>query len=51
MSDAKAEELKYEIERFINQWDGTAIGQSIKNMYENGTALETICEEAGIDTE
>ncbi len=41
--------LNYEIERFINQYDGTAIGQSVKNMYENGTSYESICEVIDID--
>lgn len=41
--------LNAEIERFIDQWDGTAIGQSVKNMYENGTDYESICEMMDID--
>ena len=36
------------IERFIEVYDGTATGESVKNMLENGTALEYICEYAGI---
>lgn len=41
--------LNYEIEKFIEQMDGTYIGQSVKNMYENGTMYETICEAIGLD--
>lgn len=39
------------IERFIEIYDGTAIGESVKNMLENGTDLEYICEYAGIEYE
>lgn len=42
--DRSNERLNYEIEKFIAQWDGTAIGQDIKNMYENGTSYESICD-------
>ena len=37
------------MERFIEMDDGTAIGQAVKNMLNNGTDLEHICEYAGID--
>ena len=37
------------IERYIDIWWGTAIGQSVKNMYENGTDYESICEVMQID--
>ncbi len=40
---------RYNIESFINQYEGTAIGQSVKNMYENGTDLQSICEYADIE--
>lgn len=43
--------LNEKIESFIDQWDGTAIGQSVKNMYENGTDYESICEMMDIDYE
>lgn len=43
--------LNEEIERTISQWDGTIFGYSLKNMYENGTDYETICEQLGIDYE
>ncbi len=36
------------IERFIDIWDGTAIGMEAKNMYENGTSYETICEKINL---
>ncbi len=39
------------IENFIDQYDGTAIGQEVKNMLDNGTDLETICEYADIPYE
>ena len=38
-----------EIEKFIRMYEGTAIGQSVKNMYENGTSLEEICNYIGED--
>lgn len=43
--------LNFEIERFIEQWYGTYKGQSVLNMYENGTSYESICEEIGLDYE
>lgn len=33
----------------LGQWDGTIFGASLKNMYENGTSYEGICEYADID--
>ena len=41
--------LNVEIERHISIWDGTIHGQCIKNMWENGTDYESICEACGID--
>lgn len=35
------------IERFIGAYDGTSIGQDIRNMYENGTSYEVICDYLG----
>lgn len=43
--------LNEAIERMIQIWDGTIHGQTIKNMYENGTDYESICDVAGIDYE
>lgn len=43
--------LNDEIENKISQWHGTAFGVSLKNMYENGTSYEGICDYAGIDYE
>ena len=43
--------LNCEIERFINQWEGTSIGQDVKNMYENGTSYEYICDKMEINYE
>lgn len=39
------------IERFIDNYDGTSIGQDVRNMYENGSNYESICERMGIDYE
>ena len=41
--------LNTEIERFIDNWDGTITGREVKNMYENGTSYESICDKIGID--
>jgi len=41
--------LNVAIERFIDAWDGTSIGQDVRNMYENSTSYEHICERMGID--
>lgn len=41
--------LNAEIERFIEAYDGTAIGHDVKNMYENGTSYEHICDRMGVD--
>lgn len=41
--------LNAAIERFIDIYDGTAIGQAVKNAFENGTDYESVCELAGID--
>lgn len=43
--------LNEEIESIISQWDGTIHGQTIKNMYENGTDYESICDIADIPYE
>ena len=45
------EELNSIIERFIDVYEGTSIGYDVKNMYENGTSYESICEKIGIDYE
>lgn len=51
MTDRSNHRLNVEIERFIDMWDGTILGYEIKNMYENGTDYESICERADIDYE
>lgn len=51
MTDRGNERLNRVIEEHISVWSGTAHGQSIRNMYENGTSYEGICEAAGIDYE
>jgi len=43
--------LNEDIERYIDTWRGTAIGQSVKNMYENDSDYESICEVMQIDYE
>ena len=37
-----------EIQSFINQYNGTIIGYEVKNMLDNGTDLESICDYAEI---
>ena len=39
------------IERCIDNYDGTSIGQDIRKMYENGTSYESICDRIGITYE
>lgn len=51
MEDRGNHRLNVVIERFIDAYDGTAIGQEVKNMYENGTSYEHICERLDIDFE
>ena len=36
------------INKFIQQYDGTIIGYEVKNMLDNGTDLDKICEYADI---
>ena len=43
--------LNAEIERQFAAWDGTVHGQAIKNMYENGSGYESICELMGLEYE
>ena len=49
MAGRENHRLNVEIERFIEAYDGTAIGQEVRNMYENGTGYETICDRIGMD--
>ena len=51
MLDRSNYRLNAIIERYIDTWDGTFIGMEVKNMYENGTSYEVICDYAGIDYE
>lgn len=39
------------IEDHIRQWDGTVHGECVKNMYENGTSYESICEMMDVEYE
>lgn len=41
--------LNCEIERQIDVWDGTIRGLELKNMYENGSSYEAICDRFDID--
>lgn len=43
--------LRNEIQSVIDQWDGTIYGYQLKNMVDNGTDLESVCDFAGIDYE
>lgn len=40
--------LDHEIEWVIDAWDGTIYGAEVKNMYENGTDYESICDKIGL---
>ncbi len=51
MADRSNKALNEAIERMIRIWDGTIHGQTIKNMYENDTDYESVCDVAGIDYE
>ena len=51
MSDRSNLRLNEEIKRQINMWNGTIYGQTIKNMYENGSDYESISEVMQIDYE
>lgn len=49
MADRSNHGLNVAIEQYIDMWDGTYIGMKVKNMYENGTSYESICDYANID--
>ena len=49
MPDRSNHRLNVEIERQIDMWAGTIHGQTIINMYENGSDYESICEVMQID--
>lgn len=48
-TDRSNHSLNTKIETLIDTWDGTALGQEIKNMYENGSSYESICDRIGIE--
>lgn len=50
-TDRSNHQLNIVIERFIDNYYGTAIGSDIKNMYENGSDYESICDRMGIEIE
>ena len=43
--------LNVHIERTIEQWEGTYFGMCLKNMYENGSSYEAICDYMNIEYE
>jgi hypothetical protein len=49
MPDRSNHELNVYLERKIDAWSGTAWGEDLRNMYENGSSYETICEYIGED--
>ena len=49
MEDRSNHRLNVVIERFIEAYDGTAIGYEVQCMYENGTGYWHICDRMGID--
>lgn len=51
MGDRSNLKLNEEIERQIRVWDGTIHGVTIKNMYENGSSYESICDVMQLDYE
>jgi len=51
MANRNNHRLNVAIERFIDAYDGAAIGREVRNMYENGTSYEYICERMDIDYE
>ena len=51
MEDRTNHRLNVVIERFIEAYDGTCIGQEVRNMYENGSSYEAICDRMDIDYE
>lgn len=51
VGDRSNHRLNVVIERFIDNYHGTAIGWEVQCMYENGTGYESICERMGIDYE
>ncbi len=51
MADRSNQRLNEAIEDMIRMWDGTIHGQTIRNMYENDSDYESICEIAGIEYE
>lgn len=49
MADRSNHRLNVAIEQYIDIWDGTYIGMEVRNMYENGTSYESICDYTNID--
>lgn len=51
MVDRSNQRLNEKIENLIYMWGGTIYGLMIRNMYDNGSDYESICEVAGINYE
>lgn len=47
-TDRSNHRLNVLIERYIDNYDGTSIGQDVRNMYENGSSYDSICDQIGI---
>lgn len=47
--DRSNDRLNTVIERFIEAYDGTSIGWDVKNMYENSSSYEAICDYMGLE--
>ena len=43
--EADYEFMESQIKRFIDVYNGTAIGESIKNQYENGQSVDAVYEQ------
>ena len=51
MAERENHRLNVAIEKYIEAWEGTSIGTSVRNMYENGTSYEAICDSLDWDYE
>lgn len=51
MADRTNHRLNCLIEKEIRMWDGTVHGATVRNMYENGSDYESICDVMNVDYE
>lgn len=51
MVDRSNHRLNCLIEKEICMWDGTVHGVTVRNMYENGSDYESICDVMNVDYE